>query len=98
MNHNVQAFMSGCFTLKFSGSWKTVTGESSVSAPRKESVVSLDLLSAGDIGMVSSGTGCCEFVAVARSAMMGWRKDMNKIQQKDLDKRSSRKEKEGLVI
>lgn len=98
MNHNVQAFMSGCFTLKFSGSWKTVTGESSVSAPREESVVSLDLLSAGDIGMVSRGTGCCEFVAVARSAMMGWRKKMNKIQQKDLDKRSSRKEKEGLVI
>jgi hypothetical protein len=98
VNHNVQAFISGCFTLKFSGSWKTVTVESSVSAPRKESVVSLDLLSAGDIGMVSSGTGCCEFVAVARSAMMGWRKEMNKIQQKDLGKRSSRKEKEGLVI
>ena len=98
MNHNVQAFMSGCFTLKFSGSWKTVTVESSVSAPREESVVSLDLLSAGDIGMVSSGTGCCEFVAVARSVMMGWRKEMNKIQQKYLDKRSSRKEKGGLVI
>ena len=94
MNHNVQAFMSGCFTVKFSGSWKTVTGVSSVSAPREESVVPLDLLSAGDIGMVSSGTGCCEFVAVARSAMMGWGK-VNKVQQKDLDKRSSRKEKEA---
>ncbi len=25
MNHNVQVFMRGCLTLKFSASWKTVT-------------------------------------------------------------------------
>ena len=25
MNHKVQVFMSGCFTLKFETSWKTVT-------------------------------------------------------------------------
>lgn len=58
MNHSVQVFMSGCLTLKFSASWKTV-----LTSPSDVELVdcSLDspdelLSSTGEMGMVSRGT------------------------------------------
>ena len=58
VNHSVQVFMSGCLTLKFSASWKTV-----LTSPSDVELVdcSLDspdelLSSTGEMGMVSRGT------------------------------------------
>lgn len=70
MNHSVHVFMSGCLTLKFSGSWKTVRiSPSSVVALVDFSWLSLEF-SVGEIGIVSSGTCWLGLGAVATSAMM----------------------------
>lgn len=64
VNHKVHSCIKGCLTLKFSGSWNTVICSSTVSeesgASKFEfsSSLSAESLSfAGEIGMVSSGTG-----------------------------------------
>lgn len=64
MNHKVHSCIKGCLTLKFSGSWKTVTGSSPdfavpllVGAPSSEAMLGSVFSFAGEIGMVSSGTG-----------------------------------------
>lgn len=61
MNHNVHVFMSGCLTLKFSGSSKTVLislfAEEFVIVDCSDEPTGL-LSSEGEMGMVSSGT-CC---------------------------------------
>jgi hypothetical protein len=74
VNHRVQLLRRGCFTLKFSGSWKTV-----LTSPSEAAVVSDSFLESllesptGEIGIVSSGTGCWGFGAAATSAMvMDW--------------------------
>jgi hypothetical protein len=59
VNHKVHLFMSGCLTLKCSGSWKTVTGSLLLEKARDGvSVEPLPTTPSGEIGMVSSGTGC----------------------------------------
>jgi hypothetical protein len=59
VNHKVHLFISGCLTLKCSGSWKTVTG--SVLLEKSSDGLSLEPLlpttPSGEIGMVSRGTG-----------------------------------------
>lgn len=68
MNHRVQVFMSGCLTLKFSGSWKTVTGAASTGGMEGSAAFPLLLPPSGEIGMVSSGTGSCGLaVAIVNS-------------------------------
>lgn len=56
VNHRVHLFIKGCLTVKFSGSWKTVTGSLLKGAP-KLSPLAL-MVPSGEIGMVSRGTGC----------------------------------------
>jgi hypothetical protein len=59
VNQRVHLFISGCLTLKCSGSWNTVTG--SLLLEKARDGVSLEpspTTPSGDIGMVSSGTGC----------------------------------------
>lgn len=71
MNQRVHWCISGCLTLKFSGSWKTVRMSLlSVALADDWSLVSLDELSEGEMGMVSSGTCWLGFGAVATSAMV----------------------------
>lgn len=73
MNHRVHVFMSGCLTLKFSGSWKTVrTALSSVLALVDDLSWPSDdeLPSTGEMGMVSRGTCWEGFGAVATSAIV----------------------------
>lgn len=53
MNHKVHSWSRGCLTLKFSGSWKTVT----VSPEDVPLVESAALSPSGEMGMVSRGTG-----------------------------------------
>lgn len=71
MNHRVHVFMSGCLTLKFSGSSKTVRTSPSAALSLLEdfSLPSLEL-STGEMGIVSSGTCWFGFGAVATSAMV----------------------------
>lgn len=70
MNHSVHVFMSGCLTLKFSASWKTVRiSLSSVLALLDFSWLSLEF-SVGEMGIVSSGTCWLGFGAVATSVMV----------------------------
>lgn len=64
VNQRVHSFIKGCLTLKCSESWKTVTGSSPDFAGFAEgclessSVTFVESVSfAGEIGMVSSGTG-----------------------------------------
>lgn len=64
VNQSVHSFIKGCLTLKCSESWKTVTGSSPDFAVFAEgclessSVTFVESVSfAGEIGMVSSGTG-----------------------------------------
>lgn len=86
MNHSVHSFIKGCLTLKFSGSWKTVICSSRVLDVFEEGcclavVFSSPLLVesgsfAGEMGMVSSGTGELGFAGpcreeACRSVMMG---------------------------
>ena len=71
MNHRVHVFMSGCLTLKFSGSWKTVRAPSSVLALADLSWPSDEPLpSTGEMGIVSRGTCWEGFGAVATSAIV----------------------------
>jgi hypothetical protein len=71
VNHSVHVFISGCLTLKFSGSWKTVRISPSppelvvedCSSPSPE-------FSVGEMGIVSSGTCWLACGADATSAMM----------------------------
>lgn len=68
VNHRVHSCINGCLTLKFSGSWNTVTGSSPdfadpllaepllALAPSELMFGSVFSLS-GEIGMVSRGTG-----------------------------------------
>ena len=62
MNQSVHVFMSGCLTLKFSGSWKTVRISPSPPALLVEDCSSPSPeFSVGEMGIVSSGTcwlGC----------------------------------------
>ena len=70
MNHRVQVFISGCLTLKLSGSWKTVISSVSLYSFLEASLgsafssVAFPLGPAGEIGMVSRGTGDVGFAAV----------------------------------
>lgn len=67
MNHNVHSFIKGCLTLKFSGSWNTVICSSPVlDVFEEESCLTVAVSSpllvesesfAGEMGMVSRGTG-----------------------------------------
>ncbi len=67
MNHRVQVFISGCLTLKFSGSWKTVICSSSLysfltpfapfGAAFSSFTAPFVFPPSGEMGMVSSGTG-----------------------------------------
>lgn len=71
MNQSVQVFMSGCLTLKFSASWKTVRiSPSEVAFVDAWSLASLDDWSEGEMGIVSSGTCWLGFGAVATSAIV----------------------------
>lgn len=61
MNHSVHSFINGCFTLKFSASWKTVT-DSLADFAESTAVSSDDMFGSllsllGEIGIVSRGTG-----------------------------------------
>ena len=77
MNHRVHVFISGCLTLKLSGSWKTVISSPSLKALRmadpSDSDFSVESPS-GEMGMVSSGTGedglGAAAAGVARVAML----------------------------
>lgn len=70
MNHKVHWFISGCLTLKFSGSWNTVISSDSVYFG--PDVPFSPLSPFGEIGIVSRGT-CVEpdTVPVATEAMFG---------------------------
>ena len=59
MNHKVHVFISGCLTLKLSGSWNTVISSPFLYSFLPESLESpFSVLSPpGEMGMVSSGTG-----------------------------------------
>lgn len=71
MNHRVQVFMSGCFTLKFSGSWNTVRiSPSEVGAVELCSLDSPEVPSDGEMGIVSRGTCWFGLGAVATSAIV----------------------------
>ena len=85
MNHNVHSFIKGCLTLKFSGSWNTVICSSPVLEVFEDErcltvAFSSPLLVesesfAGEIGMVSRGTGELGFAGpfregACRAAMM----------------------------
>jgi hypothetical protein len=70
VNHSDHVFMSGCFTLKFSGSWKTVLISPSAAASLEEDFSLLSLPSVGEMGIVSSGTCWSALGAVATSAMV----------------------------
>lgn len=71
MNHSVHVFMSGCLTLKFSGSWKTVRiSPSAVVALVDDFSLLSPEPSVGEMGIVSSGTCWSGFGAVATSAMV----------------------------
>jgi hypothetical protein len=69
VNHSDHVFMSGCLTLKFSGSWKTVR-----TSPSAAALVDFSLLSpeppVGEMGIVSSGTCWSGWGAVATSAIV----------------------------
>ena len=54
MNHKVHWFISGCLTLKFSGSWNTVISSDSVYFG--PDVPFSPLSPFGEIGIVSRGT------------------------------------------
>ena len=70
MNHRVHSCIKGCLTLKFSGSWKTVTCSSPdfwaplLAVASSEVIFGLIFSFAGEIGMVSSGTGELDFNVV----------------------------------
>jgi hypothetical protein len=73
VNQRVHWCMSGCLTLKFSGSWKTV--RTSSSADDLEAADSSDepavmFAPSGEMGMVSRGTCCWPFGTDATSAMV----------------------------
>jgi len=53
VNHNVHLCVSGCLTLKFSGSWNTVICASSPRSAFSSGV----LPPSGEIGMVERSTG-----------------------------------------
>lgn len=58
VNHSVHSCIRGCLTLKLSGSWNTVTFSSeSIFVVFTFSVISSVSPSAGEIGIVSRGTG-----------------------------------------
>lgn len=65
MNQRVHWCIRGCLTLKFSGSWKTVTSSLSLNffAPPGAVFSSVPLPSTGEMGMVSRGTGDWGFAA-----------------------------------
>lgn len=71
MNHSVQVFISGCLTLKLSGSSKTVLislfAEELAVADSSEEPAGL---SEGEMGIVSKGTCCWPLGVVATSAML----------------------------
>ena len=70
MNHKVHSCIKGCLTLKFSGSWKTVTCSSpDCAAPSSEDIFGLGFSFAGEIGIVSRGTGELDFIVVAVTDM-----------------------------
>lgn len=71
MNHRVHSCIRGCLTLKFSGSWKTVTCSSPdfaaplrVVAPLSAVMLGSTFSFAGEIGMVSRGTGELDLILV----------------------------------
>jgi hypothetical protein len=64
VNQRVQVWARGCLTLKFSGSWKTVTTSPEFAVGAESEAASPP---SGEMGMVSRGTG-----EVATSAMMRW--------------------------
>ena len=70
VNHRVHSCIKGCLTLKFSGSWKTVTCSSPdfwaplLAVAPSEVIFGLMFSFAGEIGMVSSGTGELDFNVV----------------------------------
>ena len=69
MNHSVHVFMSGCLTLKFSGSWKTVRISPSFAALLLDCSPSAEL-PVGEMGIVSSGTCWLLFADAATSAIV----------------------------
>jgi hypothetical protein len=70
VNHNVHLFIKGCLTVKFSGSWKTVTGSLLKGAFGLMSPLVL-MVPSGEIGMVSRGTGW-EATLVIMDYLGGW--------------------------
>lgn len=92
MNHNVQLFINGCLTLKFSGSWKTVICSVSLyslfgALPLGGAISSAALPPSGEIGMVSRGTGedgLASVLGVLRFVMVGkWECYVNKCRKFD---------------
>ena len=70
MNHKVHSCIKGCLTLKFSGSWKTVTCSSpDWVALSSEVIFGLAFSFAGEMGMVSRGTGELDLIVVGRVAV-----------------------------
>lgn len=71
MNHRVHVFISGCLTLKFSGSWNTVRISLSIVVLLDDDLSWLSLeLPTGEMGIVSSGTCWSAFDALATSAIV----------------------------
>lgn len=71
MNHRVHVCMSGCFTLKLSGSWNTVRiSPSEVAAVEACSLDSPEASSDGEMGIVLRSTCWSGCGAVATSAMV----------------------------
>ena len=70
VNHKVHSCINGCLTLKFSGSWNTVTGSSPdladplLALPPSELMFVAVFSLSGEMGMVSRGTGELDLRAV----------------------------------
>lgn len=87
MNQSVHSCIRGCFTLKFSGSWKTVIGPSAglgtCEFPVAWDVVFSSALPGesfsfvGEMGIVSSGTGDFGSTMVERASRDAIAKAMN---------------------
>lgn len=85
MNHRVHSLIRGCLTLKFSGSWKTVTFPSpalvSLFAPSSEVMLGFLFSSLGEMGMVSRGTGELGLILVGAVASVAIAKSGKKRQE-----------------
>ena len=72
VNHRVHLFMSGCLTLKLSGSWNTVICSLGSSVLGAVVIPSSLSSSEGEMGMVSRGTWVSGWACVAVAAAMAW--------------------------